>query len=36
MPCQSIEELLELVFAWLHKQTPFVVEDKVYSLPQAA
>ncbi len=34
--CQSMEELLELVFAWLQKRTPFVVEDEVYSLPQAA
>jgi putative transposase len=34
--CQSMEELLELVFAWLQKRTPFVVEDAVYALPQAA
>jgi transposase len=34
--CQSMEELLNLVLAWLQKRTPFVVEDKVYALPQAA
>jgi len=34
--CQSMEELLDLVFAWLQKRTPFVVEDTVYVLPQAA
>lgn len=34
--CQSMEELLDLVFAWLQKRTPFVVEDAVYALPQAA
>ena len=34
--CQSMEELLDLVFAWLQKRTPFVVEDQVYALPQAA
>lgn len=34
--CQSLEELLDLVFAWLQKRTPFVVEDAVYALPQAA
>jgi len=31
-----MEELLDLVFAWLQKRTPFVVEDQVYALPQAA
>lgn len=34
--CQSMEELLDLVFAWLQNRPPFVVEDEVYSLPQAA
>lgn len=34
--CQSMEELLDLVFAWLQKRTPFVVEREVYDLPQAA
>ena len=34
--CQSIEELLDLVFVWLQKRTPFVVEDAGYTLPQAA
>lgn len=34
--CQDMEELLDLVFAWLQKQERFVVEDALYSLPQAA
>jgi putative transposase len=34
--CQSLEELLDLVFAGLPNRAPFVVEDAVYSLPQAA
>jgi len=34
--CQSMEELLDLVFAWLQNRPPFVVENEVYSLPQAA
>jgi transposase len=34
--CQSLEELLDLGFAWLQKRAPFVVEDAVYALPQAA
>jgi len=34
--CQSLEELLDLVFAWLQKRGPFTVEDSVYALPQAA
>lgn len=34
--CQSMEELLDLVFAWLQKRERFIVEDEVYSLPQAA
>jgi len=31
-----MEELLDLVFAWLQKRERFVVEDTVYSLSQAA
>jgi putative transposase len=34
--CQSMEELLDLVFAWLQKRMPFPVERQVYALPQAA
>jgi transposase len=34
--CQAMEELLDLVFAWLQKRTRFTVEDAVYALPQAA
>jgi transposase len=34
--CQTIEELLDLVFAWLQNRARFTVEDEVYSLPQAA
>jgi putative transposase len=34
--CQSMEELLDLVFAWLQKRARFTVEDSVYSLPPAA
>jgi len=34
--CQTMEELLDLVFAWLQKRTRFTVEDVVYALPQAA
>jgi transposase len=34
--CQNMEELLDLVFAWLQKRMPFVVEREVYELPQAA
>lgn len=34
--CQDLEELLDLVFAWLQKRSRFVVEDSVYALPQAA
>jgi putative transposase len=34
--CQSMEELLDLVFAWLQKRKPFVVEREVYTLSQAA
>jgi hypothetical protein len=31
-----MEELLDLVFAWLQKRERFIVEDEVYALPQAA
>lgn len=34
--CQTMEELLDLVFAWLQKRTRFTVEDVVYALPHAA
>jgi transposase len=34
--CQSLEELLELVFAWRQKRSRSAVEDSVYALPQAA
>lgn len=34
--CQTLEELLDLVFAWLQKRARFTVEDAVYSLAQAA
>ena len=34
--CQRIEEVLDLVLAWLQKRMPFVVECEVYALPQAA
>lgn len=34
--CQGMEELLDLVFAWLQQRTRFTVEDSVYSFPQAA
>ncbi len=34
--CQTLEELLDLVFAWLPQRTRFTVEDSVYALPQAA
>lgn len=34
--CQSLEELLDLVFAWLQQRARFTVEDSVYTLPQAA
>lgn len=34
--CQSLEELLDLVFAWLQKRTPFAVEGSIYPLPLAA
>jgi transposase len=34
--CQSLEELLELVFAWLDARNPFAVEDSVYRSKKAA
>jgi len=34
--CQPLEELLDLVFAWLQKRARFTVEDAGYSLAQAA
>jgi putative transposase len=34
--CHTLEELLDLVFAWLQKRARFTVEDAVYSLAQAA
>jgi len=34
--CQTMEELLDLVFAWLRKRTRFTVEDEGYALAQAA
>lgn len=34
--CQTMEELLDLVFAWLQNRARFTVEDGVYALPQAA
>lgn len=34
--CQSLEELLDLVFAWLQNRRPFAVEGSVYPQPLAA
>ena len=34
--CTNLEELLELIFAWLEAEDPFPVEDKVYRWPKAA
>lgn len=34
--CRSLEELLELVFAWLESEAPFKVEDTAYREPKAA
>jgi putative transposase len=34
--CKSLEELLELVFAWLEERNPFRVEDSEYRIPKAA
>jgi putative transposase len=33
--CQSLEELLDLVFAWLQKRAPFAVEGSVSPPPQS-
>ena len=34
--CKSLEELLEMVFAWLEERTPFTVEDSEYRVEKAA
>ena len=34
--CQAMEELLDLVFAWLQSRAPLAVEDSVSTQPQAA
>jgi putative transposase len=34
--CQTIEELLNLVFRWLEAGNPFAIEGSVYPTPQAA
>jgi transposase len=34
--CHSLEELLEMVFAWLEREAPFTVEDAVYQETTAA
>jgi transposase len=34
--CQSLEELLDVIFTWLQKRVPFTVEGSVYPRPQAA
>jgi putative transposase len=34
--CKSLEELLEMVFAWLEERTPFTVEDSEYQVARAA
>ena len=34
--CQTMEQLLDLTFAWLQQRTCFTVEDGVYALPPAA
>jgi putative transposase len=34
--CKNLEELLELVFAWLEAESPFKVEDKDYQVEEAA
>jgi hypothetical protein len=31
-----MDELLDLIFAWLQQRTHFTVEDQVYALPPAA
>jgi putative transposase len=34
--CQTMEQLLDLIFTWLQQRTRFMVEDGVYALPPAA
>lgn len=34
--CRNLEELIDLVFAWLEERKVFPVDDKVYTEPQAA
>ena len=34
--CQTMQELLELVLAWLGRRNPFAVEGSVYPRPNAA
>lgn len=34
--CRTMDELLDLTFAWLEQRRPFVVEDQKYGLPPAA
>ncbi len=34
--CQTMQELLDLVFAWLESRTPFEVERHVYEPQRAA
>ena len=34
--CQTMEQLLDLIFTWLQQHTRFMVEDGVYALPPAA
>jgi len=34
--CSSLDELLNLVFAWLERRRPFAVEDQTYGLKPAA
>jgi transposase len=34
--CQTMEELLDLVFAWLQNRAPFAIEGSVYPQQQAA
>jgi transposase len=34
--CQTMEQLLDLICAWLQPRTRFTVEDAVYALPPAA
>jgi putative transposase len=34
--CQTMEELLDLVFRWLEDGNPFAIEDSVYPMPRVA